>query len=127
MTSNALFRAVNPTTGEMIPPDYQSSSLEDLERAAHNAADVFPQFEHLPGSARAQFIRQIAANIEALGQQLFDRVMSETGLPAARVQAETGRTCAQLRLFAAVAEEGSWVDARIDRADPDRTPARRPD
>src|SRR5207302_10840263 len=39
-----------------------------------------------------------------------------------RLQSETARTCAQLRLFAQVAEEGSWVNARMDRADPNRKP-----
>jgi NADP-dependent aldehyde dehydrogenase len=37
------------------------------------------------------------------------------------------RTCGQLRLFAAVVEEGSWVGARIDHADPDRKPLPKPD
>jgi len=37
------------------------------------------------------------------------------------------RTCGQLRLFAQVAEEGSWVNARIDRADQERKPAPKPD
>src|SRR2546423_7492676 len=115
MAQGAVFRAVNPTTGEAIPPDFQSASLEDLERVAYKAAEAFPQLERQPGRARAQFLRKIAANIEALGSELFARVMTETGLPSARVQAETGRTCGQLRLFAQVAEEGSWVDARIDR------------
>ena len=35
---------------------------------------------------------------------------------------ETGRTCGQLQLFASVVEDGSWVDARIDHADPERAP-----
>src|SRR5579872_3413088 len=121
------FRAINPVTGEALAPDYYSASVADLERAASLAADAFPVLSHLPGAAKAAFLRKIAANIEALGQELFDRVVSETALSAARAQGETGRTCAQLRLFADVVAEGSWVDARIDRADPDRKPARRPD
>ena len=128
MASNPpVFRAINPATGEAIPPDYQSASPADLEQAAHSATAAFPRLERLPGGVRARFLRKVATNIEALGQSLFDRVMSETGLPAGRVQGETARTCGQLRLFADVAEEGSWVDARIDRADPDRKPACRPD
>ena len=58
---------------------------------------------------------------------IVERAGQETALPQARLQGETARTCAQLRLFAEVAEEGSWVAARIDRADPDRKPAPRPD
>jgi NADP-dependent aldehyde dehydrogenase len=39
---------------------------------------------------------------------------------------EVGRTTGQLRLFAAMIEEGSWVEARIDSALPDRKPQPRP-
>src|SRR6201999_122347 len=79
------------------------------------------------GREKAAFLRQIAENIEAIGQPLIDRATAETALPAARIQSETGRTCAQLRMFADLVEEGSWVDARIDRAQPDRKPLPKPD
>ena len=49
------------------------------------------------------------------------------GLPEGRIRMETGRTCGQLRLFASVVEDGSWVDARIDHADPERAPVPKPD
>src|SRR5690606_14382611 len=64
---------------------------------------------------------------EALGDTLIERTTLETGLPAARIVGERGRTCAQLRLFAATVREGSWVDARIDTALPERQPVPRPD
>ena len=54
-------------------------------------------------------------------------MVQETALPVARAQSEMGRTCAQLRLFADVIEEGSWVNARIDPALPERKPLPRPD
>jgi len=53
--------------------------------------------------------------------------MAETALPEPRVRGELGRTCFQLRLFADLAEEGSWVEARLDPGDPGRTPLARPD
>ena len=58
---------------------------------------------------------------------MIERAALETALPQARLQGETARTCGQLRLFAQVAEEGSWVQAHIDRADPNRKPAPKPD
>ena len=44
-----------------------------------------------------------------------------------RLLGEVIRTSNQLRLFAGVVEEGSWVQARIDPALPDRQPLARPD
>ena len=76
---------------------------------------------------RAQFLERIAAEIEALGDALIERANAETALPAARLSGERARTCGQLRLFAQTVREGSWVDARIDTALPDRQPLPRPD
>jgi NADP-dependent aldehyde dehydrogenase len=58
---------------------------------------------------------------------LIARAELETALPTTRLQVEVARTCGQLRLFAEVVESGSWVMARIDRADPDRKPTAKPD
>src|SRR6202008_2115442 len=55
------------------------------------------------------------------------RAMAESGLPKARLEGERGRTVGQLRLFAEVVRAGRWLDVTIDRAQPARLPARRPD
>jgi NADP-dependent aldehyde dehydrogenase len=44
-----------------------------------------------------------------------------------RLTGEVTRTANQLRMFAGIVEEGSWVQARIDPALPDRQPLPRPD
>ncbi len=53
--------------------------------------------------------------------------MLETGLPEARLRGETARTTGQLKMFADLIEEGSWVDARIERPQPERAPLPKPD
>src|SRR3974390_720449 len=63
----------------------------------------------------------------ALGDDLIQRGHLETGLPEARLTGERARTVGQLKLFAQLAREGSWVDARIDHAIPDRQPVPKPD
>lgn len=123
----AVFRAVNPATGQALEPDYHSAPGAEIESAVQLAAGAFPAFSQTNGKERAAFLRAIATEIEALGQTLTDRVMAETGLPEPRVKGETARTCGQLRLFAGLVEEGSWVDARIDHADPERKPLPKPD
>jgi len=52
---------------------------------------------------------------------------NETGLPAARIEGEKIRTVNQLKMFAALVREGSWVDARIETAQPGRIPLPKPD
>src|SRR5690606_31732597 len=123
----ARFRARNPATGASLEPEFHEALAAEAARAVDAAEDAFTEYRRLPAEARARFLDSIAAEIEALGDTLIERTTLETGLPAARIVGERGRTCAQLRLFAATVREGSWVDARIDTALPERTPAPRPD
>ncbi len=74
-----------------------------------------------------KFLRTIADKIDGAVDALVERAELESALPKPRLIGETARTSGQLRLFAEVAEEGSWVMARIDRPDADRKPAPKPD
>ncbi|MGZ5255140.1 MAG: aldehyde dehydrogenase (NADP(+)), partial [Flavitalea sp.] len=76
---------------------------------------------------RAIFLETIADEILALGDELIERTILETGLTQQRLTGERGRTVGQLKLFASLLREGSWVDAVIDTALPDRTPLPRAD
>jgi NADP-dependent aldehyde dehydrogenase len=126
-TGNETFHARDPATGAALEPAFHAASAADVARAVDAAADAFSVYRRSPPADRARFLETIADEIEALGDALIARTTAETGLPAARITGERGRTCAQLRLFAATVREGSWVDARIDTALPDRHPAPRPD
>jgi 2,5-dioxopentanoate dehydrogenase len=119
--------ATNPATGARLEPAYISAQPEEVERAAQLATAAFAAYRLLDGKRRGEFLRAIAANIDAIVDQIAIRMPQETGLPEARARSEAGRTSGQLRLFAAVVEEGSWVNARIDRADPNRKPLPKPD
>ena len=116
------FRAHNPATGEALDPEYQEASPEEVDLAARLAAEAFVSYRELSGAAKTEFLTAIAKNIEAVVEPLVERAHLETALPKPRLQSETARTCNQLRLFAQVVQEGSWVNARIDRADPNRKP-----
>src|ERR1700734_446515 len=122
----AAFTAINPATGSPLEPKFFAASAEDLERAATLAQSAFPIYSKLSGKKKGAFLRQIAAAIEAAAPAIIKRANLETALPEARLTGEVGRTCGQLRLFAEVVEEGSWVDARIDNADLDRKPLPKP-
>jgi 2,5-dioxopentanoate dehydrogenase len=122
-----VFHATNPKTGERLAQDFFSSTLQEVDAAANLAHQSFAIYSRISGREKAVFLRAIATNIETIAAEIVDRAEQETALPKARLQGEVGRTCGQLRLFAQVIEEGSWTAARIDRADPDRKPAAKPD
>jgi 2,5-dioxopentanoate dehydrogenase len=121
------FRAWNPATGEQLEQVFFSATKDEVERAAKLAAEAFATFSQRKPSEKAAFLRSIASKIEANAEQIIERANLETALPKPRLQSETGRTCGQLRLFASVVEDGSWVMARIDRADSQRKPLAKPD
>jgi 2,5-dioxopentanoate dehydrogenase len=122
----AAFSGINPATGSPLEPKFFSASADDLERAATLAQGAFPTYSKLSGKEKGAFLRRIAEAIEAAAPAIIQRANLETALPEARLQGEVGRTCNQLRLFAELVEEGSWVDARIDSADPNRKPLPKP-
>ena len=121
------FHAFNPVSGETLEPAYYTAGSSDVERAAELATQAFAVYGNLAGSAKAALLRAIAAALEADGDAIVDRAGRETGLPEGRLRGELARTTNQLRLFAAVVEEGTWVNARIDPAQPDRKPLPRAD
>lgn len=122
-----IFRGVNPATGKMLSPDFHSADEAEVDRAARLAESAFESFAGRSGRDRAAFLRQIATNIESVAEAIRQRGSAETGLPEGRLTGETERTTGQLRLFADLLDEGSWVDARIDTAMPDRSPIPKPD
>ncbi|SEG30579.1 NADP-dependent aldehyde dehydrogenase [Bryocella elongata] len=114
-------------TGERLDPGFTSSSMEDVDDAAKAAAAAATVFAKTSPKVRVELLRAIAAHLEKLAPDLVPRAMAESGLPQARLEGELARTCGQLRLFASVVEDGSWQNARIDRALPGRKPLPRPD
>lgn len=117
----------DPRTGLVLQPAYADASAELVARACDLAAAAQPEYEQLPAARRAAFLRAMGEAILALGDELLERTAAETGLPAARLQSERARTVWQLEHCAQAIEEGSWVEARIDRAQPQRTPLPRVD
>lgn len=121
------FCAVDPATGEALGPEVAEATAEEIDFAARVAECGFEGYSMREPQRRAAFLRQIARQIEELGDALLERCHRETALPVARLQGERARTLGQLHLFADLVEDGSWVGARIDRADPARQPAPKPD
>ena len=120
--SNRTFSGLDAATGEALEPEFFEASVGDVADACAAAAEAQKIFGTLPLKERAAFLRLTADKIDALGDELTQRAMAESGLPEARLNGERGRTVGQLRLFADEVEDGAWQDLRIDHSDPGRTP-----
>jgi 2,5-dioxopentanoate dehydrogenase len=103
------------------------STLNEVDASVKLSEKAFQGYKTIDAKKRAAFLRAIADEIEALGNELMTTAMRETNLPEGRIIGERGRTTGQCRMYANLIEEGSWVEARIDTALPDRLPVPKPD
>ena len=125
--SEKTFHAKSPLEGAALEPAFHEANAAEVDQAVRHAEDAFEIYRRVDAAARADFLDTIANEIVGLGDVLLQRAHIETGLPLDRLTGERARTCGQLKAFGALVREGSWVDARIDFANPDRTPLPKPD
>lgn len=121
------YMAFAPAEGKRIGPEFHEATDAEVNRAAELAAEAAQHLFGLDSEGIASFLLAIRKEIEAIGDELNETASQESGLDLERLKGERMRTLNQLSLFADVVREGSWVDARIDPAMPDRKPLPRPD
>ncbi|NKI32094.1 aldehyde dehydrogenase (NADP(+)) [Croceivirga thetidis] len=124
---STTFKTFNPKLNKETEWLFYEASEEEIDKATALAWKAFHEFKTTSYKKRVQFLKKIADEIEQLGDELIKTYCEETGLPEGRAKGERGRTCFQLRTFAAYIEQGTWVNATIDTAIPNREPAPKPD
>jgi 2,5-dioxopentanoate dehydrogenase len=121
------FHSYNPATGTNLDHRFYKATVGEVNKAGTKAASAFQTYRKKSGIEKAIFLETIATEINALGDGLVDLCCLETALPKGRIQGECTRTINQLKMFASLLREGSWVNARIETADPARAPVPKPD
>jgi 2,5-dioxopentanoate dehydrogenase len=103
---------------------YKDISQEGIDEVMSRAWKAFMAYRNVSVRERAAFMRTLAVGLENSGDALIQMAMRETHLPEARLRNERGRTVFQLNSYADACAQGHFLDARIDRALPDRVPPR---
>ena len=124
---NKIFTTYNPVLNTKNSWTHTEASKEEINEAVTLASKAYEEFKNISGKDKAAFLNLIADELLALDNHLIKTYCLETGLPEGRAQGERGRTVFQLRSFAELVAEGSWVEATIDTPIPDRTLASKPD
>jgi alpha-ketoglutaric semialdehyde dehydrogenase len=119
-------QAFSTVTKENLPGEFAVATDAEVDEAVAKAAAAFEACRRTSCEERATFLEAIADEI-LQSDELIQRAHLESGLPEVRITNERGRTVGQLRLFASLLREGSYVEAIIDTAMPDRKPLPRPD
>ena len=119
---STTFRTFDPKKNAETEWTFYEATKEEIDEAVDLAAEAFEDYKNFSGKQKAEFLNAIADEIEALGEELIKTYCTESGLPEGRAMGERGRTMGQLRMFANLLEEGSWVEAVIEKAQPNREP-----
>lgn len=114
-------------SNEALEGDFFHATKQEVDEALEKANKAFIEYKQTSQEQRANFLETITEEIMNLGDELIVRTMSESNLPRPRIEAERGRTIGQIKMFANLLREGSWVEATIDEAIPDRQPLPRND
>jgi alpha-ketoglutaric semialdehyde dehydrogenase len=126
-TGKEKFTTKNSITGEALSPDYSEATQQEIDACLVAAEAAYDALQLATTEQIAQLLEGIASGLEAAGDALLERAHAETALPLARLTGERGRTVNQSRMFAQLVREGSWVQARVDHANPEREPLPKPD
>jgi len=124
---NETFFSVDPHTRTEGNIRFFNATDDEINLAVLKAAEAFRTIRQYSTETRSAFLDTIADEIDKLGSVLIETADAETGLGLPRLESERGRTTSQLRLFANLLREGSYVEAILDTALPNRKPAPRPD
>lgn len=106
---------------------FYEATDEEINKAVEAASKAFPVYGKMDHTHRASFLRNIANEIELLGDDFLTTASAESGLGLERLKGERARTMNQLKAFAAFVEDGKWVRAIVDKADAERKPLPKPD
>lgn len=125
--SGHCFRAVDSSADAYLAPEFHSATPEQARQACEVAAGAAGAFADTPALRRAEFLRALADRLSDSEKELVERADLETTLGADCLRRELAHAAHQLTLFAEELEDGSWLDARVEIADPERRTGPRPD
>src|SRR3954447_15794247 len=108
--------STDPRTGQQIEVVLPETTAEGVDRICAAALTAAPALDELGRAGRARLLGALADALEAARDDIVALADRETALGTTRLNGELTRTCYQLRLFAEVLDEGSYLEATIDHA-----------
>src|SRR5665213_3741561 len=106
--------STNPATGETKVLAINETTTDEVNALAQRAAAAALDLAGRPLVWRAGMLRAMANELEADATNLVALAHDETALPLPRLEGELRRTAFQLRFFADVVEDGTFLAASLD-------------
>lgn len=98
--------------------------MMDVDTIVKAAAGAAGPARAATDAVRAAWLHAVADGLDTAVDELLALADEETGLGEVRLRGEVSRATGQLRMFARVVTEGSYLEATIDHADRAATPPR---
>jgi len=105
----------DPRTGQPLG-DRPDSPPEEVAEALRAAAAAAPDVAAAAPGVRRDWLYAVADAVDARADELVALAEAETALGHPRLTGEVARMAGQLRFYADVAAEGSWLGATLDPA-----------
>ena len=112
---------------EMDSIVFHEADSAEIHEAVVKADTAFNSYRLFSAEKKITFLENIASKLTASKDSIIKVTTRETKLSVNRLEGEMQRTINQVKLFANLLQEGSWVNAIIDTAIPERTPLPKPD
>jgi NADP-dependent aldehyde dehydrogenase len=90
------------------------STSEEINKVMEDAWKAFHQYRKISLKQRSDFMEQTGVELKNESEKLLKIAMQETNLSSERLNGELARTILQLNQYGSAAEEGSWLEARIN-------------
>lgn len=106
----------NPYNGTTLDPVTEETSPAAVDHIIQSASKAFTYLEGIGRAGRAGLLQVIADSLDLNAEELIRTADEETGIGPARLTGELKRASYQMRFFAEVLLEGSYLEATIDTA-----------
>jgi 2,5-dioxopentanoate dehydrogenase len=100
---------------------FSDATSAEINKVMEEAWKGFHQYRKLSLKQRSEFMKQIGLELKNDSANLVQIAMQETNLSNERLNGELSRTILQLNQYGQAAEEGEWLEARIDTTLQDET------
>jgi NADP-dependent aldehyde dehydrogenase len=119
--------AFSTVSNTYLPGQFRIATNTEIDGAIQKAVAAFKVYKNISSFQRALFLDEIAHQIINKEDELIERAMHETALSRDRIIVERSRTVLQLKMYAELLREGSWVEATIETTNENTRFNRRPD
>lgn len=116
MTQTKGVPSIDPRTGQMVELVAEETTTGQVRAVCEAATNAEDDLDRLGRDGRAVLLESLAAALEVNHDRLVAVADRETALGTSRLDGELKRTCYQLRLFADVLVDGSYLEVIIDHA-----------